>query len=318
MKRIFIWLVMFLITARLFAFQTSSEAVNPFNQFMAPSGGCDLYSGNAAFSIPLINLQGYNGTDVQVALSYSSNVTVNARSMNKVGSTSWVGLGWALQFGSIKCDHKGTPTHEDDEFYYIVGAGNVSRILRSNRLKYQLCTTYTHTTLDSIKSGNLIFDDSGKCTWFNCRRTKVNHNYAIIFEGKLLLHNDGEYVFYVKSDDGCRLYIDDTLIVDNDGIHPYDTNEVSGKTSYKKAGYHDIKVEYFQHLGDRMLYIEYMPPSGVKQPVPFEDLRDPDIPIEDLDKKFYVENMPYLKCEPVDINNDNIYDCWQLIGKNRC
>lgn len=219
MKRIFIWLVMFLITARLFAFQTSSEAVNPFNQFMAPSGGCDLYSGNAAFSIPLINLQGYSGTDVQVALSYSSNVTVNARSMNKNAPTSWVGLGWGLQFGSIKCDHKGTPTHEDDEFYYIAGAGSVNRLLRPNRLKYKLCSYYPHNTLDNI--GSVEFDESGKCSWFNCRRTLQNYDYAFVFEGKLLLHKDGEYFFHVKSDDGCRLYIDDTLIVDYDGIHPF-------------------------------------------------------------------------------------------------
>ena len=314
MKRIFIWLVMFLITARLFAFQTSSEAVNPFNQFMAPSGGCDLYSGNAAFSIPLINLQGYSGTDVQVALSYSSNVTVNARSMNKNAPTSWVGLGWGLQFGSIKCDHKGTPTHEDDEFYYIAGAGSVNRLLRPNRLKYKLCSYYPHNTLDNI--GSVEFDESGKCSWFNCRRTLQNYDYALVFEGKLLLHKDGEYFFHVKSDDGCRLYIDDTLIVDYDGNHTFagSGNEKSGKTSHKKAGYHDVKVEYFQDYGDRGLNIEYTPPGGTRQMVPVEDLRDPDIPVEYLDKKFYVENMPYLKCDPVDFNGDDIYDCWQLTG----
>jgi len=312
MKKMLIWSFVFMLSARLFALQTSSEAVNPFNQFMAPSGGCDLYSGNAAFSIPLINLQGYNGTDVQVALSYSSNVTVNARSLNKIGSTSWVGLGWALQFGSIKCDHKGTPTHDDDEFYYIAGAGNVNRILRPNRLKYKICSYYPHNTLDSINS--VVFDDSGKCSWFNCRRTDRNDDYAFVFEGKLLLHKDGEYWFHVKSDDGCRLYIDDTLIVDSDTIQEFanPSLERSGKTNHKTAGYHDIRVEYFQDHGDRGLHIDYTSPGGKRQLLPMEDLRDPDIPVEDLDKKFYVENIPYLKCEPVDFDNDEIYDFWQL------
>ena len=314
MKQMFIWLVVFIVTARLFALQTSSESVNPFNQFMAPSGGCDLYSGNAAFSIPLISLQGYNSTDVQVALSYSSNVTVNSRSMNKNGPTSWVGLGWSLQFGSIRCDHKGTTTHDDDEFYYVAGAGNVNRLIRPDRLKYRLCSNYQHGTLDSINSDSVKFDESGSCSWFNCRRTKENYRYALIFEGKLLLHVGGEYWFHVRSDDGCRLYIDDTLVVDCDGIKPYNSTEAekNGKTGFKAAGYHNIKVEYFQADGDRGLSIEYTPPNGTRQPIPIEDLRHPDIPAVDLDKKFYVENTPWLKCEPIDFNGDKVYDCWQI------
>jgi hypothetical protein len=44
--------------ARIFAFQTSSESVNPFNQFMSPAGDVNLYSGGAAFSFPLAGIKG--------------------------------------------------------------------------------------------------------------------------------------------------------------------------------------------------------------------------------------------------------------------
>lgn len=309
MRKLYPVIILLSFTTSLFSIQTSSESVNPFNQFMDPSGGCDLYSGNAAFSIPLISLQGHNGTDVQVALSYSSNVTVNARSMNKYGSTPWVGLGWTLQFGSIKCDHKGTVTHSDDDFYYVAGAGSVNRLLKPERLKYQFCSTYTYNTLDSINKAE--FDESGKCTYFNYRRTYKHVNYAFIFEGKIKLHQSGQYRFHVKSDDGCRIYLDGVKIVDNDGKHEA-IDEKSSQSVYKDAGYHNIRVEYFQHEGLKGLSIQYTPPDGVKREIPIEDLRDPDVPDEELDKEFYVENSPYLKCEHVDFNGDSIYDSWVL------
>ena len=54
---------------------------------------------------------------------------------------------------------------------------------------------------------------------------------------------DGQYTFYTNSDDGSNLYIDNVLVVNNDGLHG--ATEQSG-TIGLKAGKHAISVGYIQ------------------------------------------------------------------------
>jgi hypothetical protein len=53
----------------------------------------------------------------------------------------------------------------------------------------------------------------------------------------------GEHTFRLSSDDGSRLYIDDQLLIKNDGVH----SEVSVGAKLKlEAGLHRMRVTYFQ------------------------------------------------------------------------
>jgi PA14 domain len=53
----------------------------------------------------------------------------------------------------------------------------------------------------------------------------------------------GEHTFRLSSDDGSRLYIDDRLVIQNDGTH----SEVSAAAKLKlEAGVHRVRVTYFQ------------------------------------------------------------------------
>ena len=54
---------------------------------------------------------------------------------------------------------------------------------------------------------------------------------------------DGNYTFFVNSDDGSKLYIDGNLVIDNDGQHS--PRELSASVNLTK-GIHSFKVEYFQ------------------------------------------------------------------------
>jgi len=107
---------------------TSYENVNPFNELMRPEGGVNLFSGDAVHQRPLLTLPGRGGLSVPITLAYSSNIRANVRSSNDVAPTGWLGLGWALGFGSISINHKGTMTHADDEFYLVSGAGASQRL----------------------------------------------------------------------------------------------------------------------------------------------------------------------------------------------
>src|SRR5579872_6982050 len=63
--------------------------------------------------------------------------------------------------------------------------------------------------------------------------------FAIDYTGRFWVDKPGTYGFLLTSDDGSRLYIDDQLIVDNDGAHP--PVDRSG-TVEMTGGVHQIRV----------------------------------------------------------------------------
>ena len=73
------------------------------------------------------------------------------------------------------------------------------------------------------------------------------------------------YEFYIESDDGSRLYIGDSLVVDNDGLHG--TREKKGAIALA-AGVHPIRVAYFNKTGGLSLKANYASKKIKKQPVP--------------------------------------------------
>ena len=71
----------------------------------------------------------------------------------------------------------------------------------------------------------------------------VVEDFAIRFRGELAIDTPGSYVFGLLSDDGAKLYINGTLVVDNDGIHP-----AMGKKGEitLEVGRHPVEIHYFQ------------------------------------------------------------------------
>jgi hypothetical protein len=94
-------------------------------------------------------------------------------------------------------------------------------------------------------------------------------HWAMLLEGNLKIDRSGEYTFHVNSDDGCRLLIDQKLVVDNDGDHSL--LELSGKTQLA-AGTHSIRVEFFDAEGEAILEIDMEGPGIERQPLPFESI----------------------------------------------
>lgn len=72
--------------------------------------------------------------------------------------------------------------------------------------------------------------------------------FALEFEGYIKIDKKGVYRFYTYSDDGSTLYIDDQLVVDNDGSHSI--KRENGKVGLEK-GFHKFKLIYFEdHMGN--------------------------------------------------------------------
>jgi len=77
--------------------------------------------------------------------------------------------------------------------------------------------------------------------------TKLQSHFAIRWTGKIKIPKDGKYTFYLESDDGSRLFIDDKQVVDNGGLHEM---QVEFGSVELKAGDHDLKVDYYENEND--------------------------------------------------------------------
>ncbi len=74
--------------------------------------------------------------------------------------------------------------------------------------------------------------------------------FAVRLSGLLHVATDGVYQFELLSDDGSRLWLADTLVVDHDGLHS--ARAKHGMVALA-AGYHPIRIEYFQAGGGKAL-----------------------------------------------------------------
>ncbi len=88
--------------------------------------------------------------------------------------------------------------------------------------------------------------------------------FALRFTGLLSVPRTGKYTFATNSDDGSRLYINDQLIVDNDGLHGM--RELSG-TIDLTAGHHKLVVTYFDNGGGDGLEVTWSGPRLRKQAI---------------------------------------------------
>ena len=89
--------------------------------------------------------------------------------------------------------------------------------------------------------------------------------FGIIFNGYVNIQKEGLYTFYLLSNDGSKLYVNNKELIDNDGLHGI--KEKSGKISLR-VGQYPIKVEYFQNGGGQDLKLSWEGPGFSKQEIP--------------------------------------------------
>lgn len=82
---------------------------------------------------------------------------------------------------------------------------------------------------------------------------------GLMFTGYIEIPSDGIYTFKLLSDDGSRLYINDYLVIDNDG--PHAPKEVVGQYAMKK-GLHPLTLYYFDGNNGGSLKLQVLSPEG--------------------------------------------------------
>lgn len=94
---------------------------------------------------------------------------------------------------------------------------------------------------------------TGTGSAFDLSVARRGNDYAIKFEGVFRIENEGQYKFWLTSDDGSKLYIDGHEVVNNDGVHPPQTT--TGSMQLTK-GIHRVTVGFFQVGGGAELDVQ--------------------------------------------------------------
>jgi glucose/arabinose dehydrogenase len=112
---------------------------------------------------------------------------------------------------------------------------------------------------------SLLAVETGTVTDVDLTPRNRDYDFGFQFKGYIDVPTDGAYTFYTSSDDGSKLYIGSSLVVDNDGLHG--VQEGSGTISLK-AGKHAITIDFFEQFGGDSLSVSYAGPGIAKQLVP--------------------------------------------------
>ncbi len=86
----------------------------------------------------------------------------------------------------------------------------------------------------------------------------------------------GQYRFAVESDDGVRLWVGDTLVIDD-----WQDGRSSRETLHRlSAGTHHLQVEYYEHWGDALIQLswERVPPTPTPTDTPLPPTATPTVP----------------------------------------
>lgn len=116
------------------------------------------------------------------------------------------------------------------------------------------------TDLDLVKPIS-----SGVISNFNIDLRKRETYFGFRYSGYIKVPKDGIYNFFLKSNDGSRLYIDGNELIENDANHS--AVEEPGAIALK-AGYHPIEVKYMQCGGGKALQVSWSGPGINKQEIP--------------------------------------------------
>jgi predicted alpha/beta superfamily hydrolase len=76
-------------------------------------------------------------------------------------------------------------------------------------------------------------------------------SFAVQFEGYLHITKKDIYYLWVVSDDGSRVYLNNELFFNNDGLHSADNPVV--REVPLNPGYYPIRIDYFEKTGDQVI-----------------------------------------------------------------
>ncbi len=147
------------------------------------------------------------------------------------------------------------PSRKEFTYHFPKNCPEIKDYLPAQSSNIQLAQgidfSYYKGEISSVSDiNNLKPEEKGTLRNFDISGADQEDHFAFIFEGFIDIPLKDVYTFYVRSDDGSQLYIDDVLVVDNDGGHSARTHK--GHVGLEK-GKHKIKLLYFEdYMGQEL------------------------------------------------------------------
>ena len=130
-------------------------------------------------------------------------------------------------------------------------------------------TTLTGTPCSSRIDTTINFDwGTGSLTNTGC--TSYSDNFSIRWTGYILPQYSETFTFFIGSDDGTKLYINDQLLIDNWKIQAY--TEKSGTLNLIAGKSYKITIEYYEATGDASVKFFWQSTSVAKEIIPKSQL----------------------------------------------
>ena len=122
----------------------------------------------------------------------------------------------------------------------------------------------TYRKVADIEKSPLL--DIGIMAEPSIKEARQEDHFGYIFSGLIEVPEDGIYTFMTRSDDGSVLYIDDEMVVNNDGSHA--AIPATGTVALKK-GFHAYKLYYFEdYEGEELGWGWKLPSAQELSPIP--------------------------------------------------
>jgi hypothetical protein len=148
----------------------------------------------------------------------------------------------------------------------LISKTGMGRVVRLSEVKPGLHYKYTHGIYRMTNDfRNVQPLKHGILPTFTIEPKEKELFFSFAYEGYINIPKTGQYTFYVESNDGSRMFIDNYLLINNDGIHAVIEES---KPIKLKAGLHAIQLNYFQEGGTNHLKVSWEGPGISKQEIP--------------------------------------------------
>jgi uncharacterized membrane protein len=102
---------------------------------------------------------------------------------------------------------------------------------------------------------------AGRLTTIEGLDLGAHDNLRLLFIGKWQAAGEQEFLFRIRADDGCRLSVDNRVVIDYEGVHPYGQEKESPPVRLS-SGMHKISLDYFEWGGEAGVQVEWAPVGG--------------------------------------------------------
>jgi len=113
----------------------------------------------------------------------------------------------------------------------------------------------TRTPSSTRHIGQVYYKNTGS-TWSGFTQSS---NYAVQWTSTLTIKTAGLYTFRMSSDDGSKMWIDGSAVVDNDGLHGWRTK--TSQAIQLSVGAHSFKAGMFERGGHAGMDVTYKGPD---------------------------------------------------------